>query len=122
MPVPARLSRRLQEALGDDAGNDMVDWMQRTEDHRTELRELNELTASRVEAQLGEMEARFGRRLAETDGRVEELRHDMQLGFARLETMIERRFADIMKWSFVFWAGSVVTLVGALAAVQHLFG
>ena len=37
----------------------------------------------------------------------------MDQGFARLETLIERRSADLIKWSFVFW----VTAVGASAAL-----
>jgi len=47
-----------------------------------------------------------------------ELRQEMQVGFAkmheemaRLETRFERRFGDLIKWSFVFWVGAV----GAIA-------
>jgi hypothetical protein len=42
-------------------------------------------------------------------------RHDMHAGFARLETLIEKRSADLIKWSFVFW-------VGAVAAIAMLAG
>jgi hypothetical protein len=48
MPIPSRLSRRLYETFGDDAGADMVDWMQNVEAQRAELRELNELNYSRL--------------------------------------------------------------------------
>jgi hypothetical protein len=41
---------------------------------------------------------------------IAELRHEMQVGFARLETLIERRTSDLMKWSFVFWVGAVVSI------------
>ena len=53
---------------------------------------------------------------------VAELRHEMQLGFARIEAKLEqvplraemeKRFADLLKWSFVFWVGAV----GAIAAL-----
>ena len=55
---------------------------------------------------------------------VAELRHEMQLGFARidgrleqlksdLEKTMERRTAELLKWSFVFWVGAV----GAIAAL-----
>ncbi|HYU09695.1 MAG TPA: hypothetical protein VEK77_09975 [Gemmatimonadales bacterium] len=44
----------------------------------------------------------------------------MRTGFAQLrqemaglETKLERRFGDLIKWSFVFWVGAV----GAIAAL-----
>ena len=74
------MSRKLQEALGHEAGEELVIWMSNVDDLR---------------------------------GDVAELRHSMDQGFARLETLIERRSADLIKWSFVFW----VTAVGAIAAL-----
>ena len=47
---------------------------------------------------------------------VAELRHEMQLGFSRIEAMVEKRFGDLMKWSFVFWVGAV-SAIAALAGV-----
>jgi hypothetical protein len=41
---------------------------------------------------------------------IAELRHEMQVGFARLETAIERSKADLLKWSFVFWVGAVTSI------------
>jgi hypothetical protein len=45
---------------------------------------------------------------------IAELRHEMQVGFARLEakieTTMERRTAELMKWSFVFWVGAVISI------------
>lgn len=113
MPITAKLSGKLYEAFGDEAAGEMIDWMQRVDTHRAELRELNELSVSRLEARLGEVGAELRTQLAD-------LRRDMETGFARLETRIEQRTADIMKWSFVFWVGSVATLVGALAALSRL--
>lgn len=49
-------------------------------------------------------------------GDVAELRHEMQVSFARLEALIEKRVADLMKWSFVFWVGAV----GAIAALANI--
>lgn len=97
MPIPSRLSRRLYETFGDDAGADMVDWMQNVEAQRAELRELNELNVQRFEM-----------RLAETEARI----------VGRLEAKIEQRVADLMKWSFVFWVGAV----GAVAVLAGVLG
>jgi hypothetical protein len=37
----------------------------------------------------------------------------MQLGFTKLEALVEKKTADLMRWSFVFW----VAAVGAIAAL-----
>ena len=64
---------------------------------------------------------------------VAELRHDMQLGFARIdarfdaldaalsariEGQADRTLATLLKWSFVFWVGAV----GAIAALAGVLG
>jgi len=41
----------------------------------------------------------------------------MQVGFAHLEARFERRFGDLLKWSFVFWVGAV----GAVAMLAQVF-
>jgi hypothetical protein len=97
--ITARLSRKLHQTLGDEAGEDLVTWMQQMDAQRIELRELNELNF-----------ARFDTRLSAA---VAELRQEMQAGFAQLEIRLERRVGDLIKWSFVFW----VSAVGAIAAL-----
>ena len=105
MPITAKLSRKPCDTFGEEAAGEMIDWMQRVDGQRTKLRELVELSVSRLEARLGEVRS--------------DLEKKMETGFARLETRIEQRTADIMKWSFVFWVGSVVTVVGAMAALAR---
>ncbi|HUX33444.1 MAG TPA: hypothetical protein VMV51_06185 [Gemmatimonadaceae bacterium] len=134
MPVAAKLSRKLYETFGDEAAEAMVDWMQSVDRNRAELRETNDLAFARLDARFGEFEARFQQR-------TDELRHDadmqfaglrqemhsgfsaaheeMHVGFARIETRLEQRFADVLKWSFTFWIGSTVTLVGVLVALAR---
>ena len=85
------MSRKLQEALGHEAGEELVTWMSNVDDLRGDLAELRH-----------DMDKRF----AAVESRMDQ-------GFARLETLIERRSADLIKWSFVFW----VTAVGAIAAL-----
>lgn len=130
MPITAKLSHKLYETFGDEAAGEMIDWMQRVDVQRAELRELNELTVSRLEARLGEVRSEIQAQLtdlrrdmetgfARQDGARIELEKKMETGFARLETRIEQRTVDIMKWSFVFWVGSVVTVVGAMVALAR---
>jgi hypothetical protein len=84
MPIPSYLQRRLQQSLGTEAAEDFVSWMESVDSARAD---------------------------------IAELRHEMQVGFARvdtrfaaLETLIERRSADLMKWSLAFWIGAVVAI------------
>jgi hypothetical protein len=84
MPLSPHMSRKLQEALGLEAGEELVTWMSNVDDLRGDVAELRHAMENR-----------------------------MDQGFARLETLIERRSADLIKWSFVFW----VTAVGAIAAL-----
>src|SRR6266496_4159139 len=89
MGITARLSRRLHQTLGRDAAEDLVNWMQQMDAQRAELRELNELNFSRVDARLAGMA---------TQAQVAELRQELQAGLARLETKLEQRTADLIKW------------------------
>ncbi len=121
MPVTARLSHRLHDALGEDAGGDLVTWMQTVDAGRTELRELNELTVSRLESRIGEvrheLRADISELRAELRGSIAGHREETHSGIAELkvalagvESKIDRRFAELLKWSFVFWCGMVAAV------------
>jgi hypothetical protein len=69
--------------------------------------------------------SRARRRRAHQLRRQHRLRQEMHVGFAkmhekmaRLETRFERRFGDLIKWSFVFWVGAV----GTIAMLFHIHG
>jgi hypothetical protein len=98
MSITPRLSRKLHQTLGEEAATDLVNWMQHAD---------TRLTGVAMREDLAELRADFA-----------ELRQEMQVGFAklheemaRLEARLERRFSDLIKWSFVFWVGAV----GAIA-------
>ena len=55
---------------------------------------------------------------AELRADIAELRQEMQVGFARLETRFERRFGDLIKWSFVFWVGAVAAIAMLARALR----
>ncbi len=150
MAITARLSHKLQQTLGDEAAEDLVNWMQQVDAQRAELRELNELNFSRIDARFAEArhatqadlaelrhttQADIAELRQEMQGRFAEVREEMTAGFAdvreemtagfadvrqemaHLETRLERRIGDLIKWSFVFWVGAVgaiAMLAGAL--------
>lgn len=166
MTITPQLSRKLQEALGDEAATDLITWLQRMEAQRAELRELNEMNFARFDARLNEarheskadladfrlvtqadiaglreatqadiaelrqeMRAAFATQREATRADITGLREEMRAGFAgqreeiagmegRLEARFERRFGDLLKWSFVFWVGAV----GAVALLAGVLG
>ena len=127
MPVAAKLSRRFYEVFGDEIANELVDWFNQVDTtYRTELRELNELNFSRFDAKLeqrtAELDANFERRLAELDAnfekRVAELRSELQAEISGLRTEMHDGFgtlrSELVKWMFLFWAGTALTVLGLL--------
>ncbi len=90
MPISATLSRKLFETFGDEAAEHMVEWMNRIDSARTELRDLNEANASRIDGRFDQIEGQFAKidgRFAEIDGRFAEIDGH----FAK----IDGRFAEI---------------------------
>ena len=100
MPVTVKLSQKFYETFGDEITNELVEWFNQVDaTYRAELRELNELNFARFDAKL--------------EQRIAELRAEMSAGFASLK-------AEIVKWMFVFWAGTMVTLLGTMIALLKL--
>jgi len=84
------LSRKFYERFGDDLTNELVEWFNQVDTtYRSELREANELNWLRFEAKL--------------EQRIAELRTDL----AHLET-------KLIRWMFLFWVGTLGTLIALL--------
>jgi hypothetical protein len=81
MSASPQLIRALQQVLGSDASGELLSHIAST---------------------------------SETRADVAELRHEMRVGFEKLRAdfveRIEQRYADTVKWSFVFWVGAVTTI------------
>ena len=88
MPVTARLSKHFYERLGEQATNELVDWFNAVD------------TTSKAELR-GHLDLRFT---------------NFELRFTDFESKLEQRLAelraDLIKWMFLFWAGT--TLAGLL--------
>lgn len=98
VPVTARLSRKFYDAFGDDLANELVEWFNQVDlTYRTELRELNELNFARFDAKLeqrvGRLEIRFEHEFSELE--------------ARLDAKLSAMRAELIRWMFLFWIGSV---------------
>jgi hypothetical protein len=94
MPVTARLSRKFYEKFGDDVTNELVEWFNAVDaTYQSDLREINQLNFARFEAKL--------------EQRISELRADLEIKLAQLESRL-------IRWMFLFWVGTIGTLVALL--------
>ena len=101
MPVTARLSRKFYERFGDEIAGEFVDWFNAVDaTYQQQLRELNDLNWERFKA---EMDARF----AQCEARLTE----------KFSDKLADTKADIMKWMFIYWSGTVLSLGGLMVAV-----
>ena len=101
MTVPRRLHRRLQQALGPEAAEDLVNLLDGVELQRSELRAFREgMRADFAEFREG-MHTEFA-----------DFRSDMQKQISGLDTRLEKVKADLLRWSFVFWVGAVAAIAG----------
>jgi hypothetical protein len=84
--------------------------------YRQELREQNDLNWARVEARLGQTEARLDARIdglrAEFLQELTKLRSDLSVGLERLRS-------DLLKWMFLFWTGTALTVIGLATALRN---
>lgn len=103
MATSPHLSSRLREALGREAGEELIATVDRAASDLSDLR-----------------------------GDVAELRHQMELGFTRVDTRfaaVDARFADVGRqiekqtstlilWSFAFWVTTLAGLATLLIALR----
>jgi hypothetical protein len=124
MPMTARLLQRLSDTLGEDATNDLLGFIEGERTlNRTEFRQIAESYFDRFDALLRQEGARV-------DGAIHGLRKDLtrleiQLGSALAEQRAEFKAgladqrADLLKWMFLFWAGTVMPLAGLMVALSR---
>ncbi|MBI3982113.1 MAG: hypothetical protein HY337_04330 [Gemmatimonadetes bacterium] len=137
MPVTNRLLRKLQETLGEEPTQDLVAWVgEAGAVNRQEVREVADLYLSRFDERLERRFAEFGatvdrrfadydakleRRLVELEGRIE---NKMTTGFAtvRIEfnDRLSAQYRDLLRWLFIFWAGTIIPLAGLIIALVKL--
>lgn len=98
MPVTARLSRKFYERFGDELTNELVEWFNSVDlTYRGELRELNDLNFTRFDAKLQQ-------RVGQLEVKLDMLKADLSAGIAGAE-------ARIIRWTFLFFAASLGTLI-----------
>jgi hypothetical protein len=100
MAIATNFSKEFYDKLGHEVVEEMVNWFNQTDvEYRTQLRDLNDRNYSRFEAKL---EQRF----SEQDAKWERRQND--------------QFSRLLKWMFVFWSTSLVSMIGLSIAIVQL--
>ena len=119
MSFPPRLTESLRRALGDQAAEVMVSWMEDVDSRRSEGSQLRES----IRADFAQIRADFAEFRESMRGDLAELRQEMRDGDARLRDEIraldgrlggeiKQAKYDLIKWSFVFWVTAVASIAG----------
>jgi len=98
--------------LGADAGEELVLILDEMRSQHVDLRADFAEFRREMQAQFQALEARLDARFARIDARFER----MDERFTALDRRVADVKSDLMKWSFVFWCGSV-TAIALLARV-----
>ena len=112
MTVPQRLTHRLQQTLGVEAAEDLVNLLSGIDLHR------NEWTAFRAEirAEFTEFRGEMRAELAQFRAEMLTQQLEIQKQVSTFFTSLEKARADLLKWSFLFWVGAVAS-IAVLAGV-----
>ena len=136
MPVAIKLSREFYERFGDRIANEFVEVLNQVDlAYRDDLRELNEANFRRLDAKWDRLEAKLDLALAEFRAEWQKFQSEMRQEMSEFKLEIrsemsalreentglrgdmERLRADMLKWMFLFWATSLLTMVGILVTV-----
>jgi hypothetical protein len=138
MAIPKRVSESLRRALGGEAAEDFVTWIDNVDTMRSDLSAMKaEVTALRgefgefresiradfaefrhgVDKSIGDMREDIAEFKHGVDKSIGDMREDIA-GFKRdvdksisgVREEIARSHAELMRWSFVFWVGAVAAM------------
>lgn len=117
MPITVKLSERFYQKLGHELVDEMVNWFNQVDaTYRGDLREVNELNFSRFDAKLEQ-------RLAQSDAKWEQrlggLRAELGALRGAFRAQLEAEGKTLMRWMFVFWAGSVASTAALVFGLAH---
>jgi len=104
-----------------------VDWFNQVDaTYRSDLRELNESNFQRFDAKLeqrlAQQDVRWERRFAELEAKLERRLAQQDCRIVELDANWEKRIgalkAELIKWMFLFWIGTV----GAVLTIMRMTG
>lgn len=136
MAIPQRLVQKLQQNLGIEAAEDLMEWIQEVQALRADVNglrtdvsqlrtdvgqlrtDVNDIRAGLGEVKLDMTGLRQEMQVFRLEFRAEfaEFRTDIKDALHAMDAKVGDVKSDLMKWSFVFWTGSVLA-IAALAGV-----
>ncbi len=122
MAITTNFSKEFYEKLGHEVVEEMVNWFNQTDiEYRTQLRDLNDRNYARFEAKL---EQRFSEQDVKWEARFGALETAIERRFSEQDVKWERRqneqFGHLLKWMFVFWSTTLVSMIGLSIAIVRL--
>ena len=116
MPIAAKFSKEFYAKLGHGIADELVDWFNKVDTtYRSEFRELFEVNFARFDAKLEqrlvEVKAELREDLAALEQRLVELKAELRAEFSSGISGLEAR---LIKWMFVFWVGTLGTVVALI--------
>ena len=121
--------QRLHDSLGDEATNDLFAWWEEAATvNRAAVREVADLYYARFDARLekglaevrAEMAKESGQLRSEMAAELGKVRSEMADGFGKVRSEAAGKHADLIKWMFIFWIGTLVPLAGLIVALTKL--
>jgi hypothetical protein len=110
MPVTARLSKRFYERFGDEATNDLVNWLN---DFDTEFSKrvnaLNDRIWERFSAQL---DTRAAELRAEIKGGLADVRTELRSEASSIRAELHKELTVQLRWVFAFWVSTLLAIAG----------
>ena len=102
MPITTQFSKQFYDRLGHEIADELVAWFNQVDtSYRSEFRELFDLN--------------FGRFNDRLEREIGGLRSEMEGRFVALKAELEQRIAGaevrLIRWMFLFWVGSVGTMI-----------
>lgn len=120
MPVTTTLLLKLRETLGEEAANDLVTWV----DQATQLQQRLAEVRADLRLELGQGLATVREELAavrqELTQGLATGRQELVQGLAALRVELASQRSDLIKWMFIFWAGTIIPLAGLMVALIRL--
>jgi Tfp pilus assembly protein PilP len=116
IPLATQFSEDFYAKLGHGIAEELVSWMNDVDTtYRTDLERLNELNFARFEAKLdqriAELRSEFQREISRLEGKLD---RGLEAVAQQQQTALAEFRADLIKWMFLFWVGTLGTLIALL--------
>ena len=119
MPSVLELYEKLKPKLGEEEARSLLEYVTSTVEQRAATKADLERNAGELREEIRRVEGELREEIRRVEG---ELREEIRRVEGKLREEMHSMRADLIKWSFVFWAGAVAALSGILFALLRTLG